>query len=318
MYNILESIKIVASQSINVQINKEGISDFVKDFEHKDITHWLSEAPFDFETLNDRERLEFLLVFNSISFRYWGNPKWTVEYKDEEYDGSWAMIICIKRAIEEGKPILDSQYRSSLSKDDFQDILRGNIEIPLLEERLGITREVAGILNDKFDGDFENLINKSNGDALELLELIISNFHSFNDASVYVGTEVSFHKRAQLLVADIFNIFRGKNYGNLKNIDKLTACADYKLPQILRESNILKYSDKLAEQIDRQETLLKNSEEEIEIRANTILAVELIKEELKKLGKDFKSTEINDHIWLLSQNKDHSSKPYHLTDTTAY
>jgi hypothetical protein len=318
MKKVLESIQIVTKKSKSVQINKASVSDFAKDFEHKDITHWLSEAPFDFETLNDREKLEFLLVFNSISFRYWGNPKWTVEYKGEEYDGSWAMIICVKRAIEEGKPILDSQYRSLLSKEDFQDILRGNIEIPLLNERLKITKEVAGILNEKFDGDFENLINKSNGDALELLELIVSNFPSFNDTSVYMETEVSFHKRAQLLVADIYNIFGGKNYGDLKNIEKLTACADYKLPQILRESNILKYSDKLAEQIDRKETLLKDSEEEIEIRANTILAVELMKEKLKELGKNFKSTEINDHIWLLSQNKDYSSKPYHLTDTTAY
>ena len=58
---------------------------------------------------------------------------------------------------------------------------------------------------------------------------------------------------------------------------------------------------------------MKDSEEEVEIRANTIWANELIKKELKKKIPNINSIHVNDHLWLLGQ-----CKPYHLTRTTAY
>ena len=318
MNEILETTKFVVDNSTSVKINKEKIAEFSKNFHHGNLPHWLSASPINYAHLNDADKLNFLLVFNSTSFCYWGNPKWTVEYKDEKYDGSWAMVATIIRATEEGKPILDAKYRATISRDDYQQILRGNVEIPLFEERWNITKNVASILLEKYNGDFGKLIQNADGDAIKLLELITAQFTSFEDTAMYKEKKIFFYKRAQLLIEDINQTFGGEGYGDLSNLGGFTACADYKLPQSLRRLGIFSYADNLENKIDNLVQLPKGSPEEVEIRANTIWAVEMIKSELKKLGREVSSTGINDHLWLMGQTKKSDDKPYHRTLTTAY
>ena len=146
------------------------------------------------------------------------------------------------------------------------------------EDRFKILQEVFFNINDRFEGKVSNLIHEAKNDAQKLLKLIVQNFPSFSDISKYKGKDIFFYKRAQLFAADIYRIFKKNRFFFLKNIDQVTAFADYKLPQILRSLKIIKYSQSLADIIDNKIELVKNSPEEIEIRANTIWAVELIKE----------------------------------------
>jgi len=318
MSKILESTKFVIDNSRFVKINKAQVAEFARKFEHGAATHWLSAAPFGFTRLNDEEKLHFLFIFNALSFSYWGEPKWTVGCDERRYDGAWGMIAALHRAIEEGIPLLDFGYCSTINKTDFAKILRANIEIPLLEERWKILREIGEVTTAKYEGKLGNLIGGANGDARKLLEIIPENFPSFRDSSPYKGKEIYFEKRAQLFVGDTFQFFGVESFGNLKNIDKLTACADYKLPQILRKLGVLEYAAALAEKIDNKIEISHGSEEEVEIRANTIWAVELIKEEVKKRNSTIMSIQINDHLWLATQEKFPGDKPYHRTRTTTY
>lgn len=318
MNKVLETTKFVLDNSEQIKINKSKIKDFCEVFGESHINHWLNEAPFDFSKLTEREKLHFLLVFNSISFTYWGEPKWTIEYKGEKFDGAWGMIASLGKAIENKKSIINPIYFKDISEKDFEEILKGNIKIPLFSERLRILREVGFILTRDFDGDFGNLVRKAKGDALRLVELILEHFPSFNDFSSYKGRKIYFQKRAQLLVADIYQMFNGDGYGKMKNLDEITACADYKLPMVLRKLGILEYSKEIRDKIDNKIEILKDSEEEIEIRANTIWAVDFIKDQLKKKIPKINSIHINDHLWLLGQIKNPKDKPYHLTRTIAY
>jgi hypothetical protein len=174
------------------------------------------------------------------------------------------------------------------------------------------------MLLEHYDGSFGNLIKSGNGDARQVLKLIVDGFPSFNDRSTYKGKDVFFYKRAQLLTEDVYQLFNGEGYGALEHLDEFTACADYKLPQSMRKLGIFSYSNELTQKIDNLIQLPAGSPEEVEIRANTIWGVEMIKEELKKLGKDVSSSAINDHLWLMGQTKSADDKPYHRTLTTAY
>lgn len=318
MSKILDTTEFVMENSDLVQINRERLADFSNGFDHGKAEHWLSAAPFNFSHFNEEDKLHFVILFNALSFCYWGEPKWTVEYKDKVHDGAWGMILALGRGIEEGAALLDYDFCSKISKEELAHILRGNTEIPLLEERWKILREIGLNMSAKFGGKARNLVAEASGDAQKLLELIVQNFPSFLDVSPYKDKQVYFHKRAQLLVADIYQIFDGKNFGELKNIDTLTACADYKLPQILRKLGILEYATALAEKIDAKTEIAHNSPEEVELRANTIWAVELIKQEVKKRSPQIMSFEVNDHLWLATQEKFPDDKPYHRTRTTAY
>ncbi|MBU0977142.1 MAG: queuosine salvage family protein [Nanoarchaeota archaeon] len=318
MNKILTTTKFVTENSNHVKINKPAIKEFCKTFSESHINHWLNESPFDFSQLNDKEKLHFLLVFDAMSFSYWGEPKWTIEYKGEKFDGAWGMIASLGKAIENKKPILSPEYLRGISEKDLNAILKGNTEIPLLAERKKILTEVGSALLKDFDGDFSNLIKEANHDAVNLLDLILKHFPSFNDFSSYKGKTIYFQKRAQLLVADINQMFGGEGYGKMENMDEITACADYKLPTVMRKKGILEYSKKLEDKIDNKVEILRNSEEEVEIRASTIWANEFIKKELKKQIKNINSIHVNDHLWLLGQIKSSEDKPYHRTRTTAY
>ena len=318
MNKILETTKFVLENSDFVKINHERLAEFSNAFDHGKAEHWLSATPFDFSHFSDDEKLHFVIIFNTLSFCYWGEPKWNVEYKQKKHDGAWGMILALGRGIEEGAVLLDFDYCSKISKEDFANILRGNTEIPLLEERWKILREIGTTMVAKYSGKASNLIAEAQGNSQNLVELIVQNFPSFSDTSLYKEKEIYFYKRAQLLVADIYQIFDGKGFGALKNVDQLTACADYKLPQILRKLGILEYATALAEKVDNKTEIPHNSPEEIEMRANTIWAVEFIKEEVKKRSPQILSFEVNDHLWLATQEKFDGDKPYHRTRTTAY
>lgn len=318
MNNVLETTKFVVANSQSVKINIDRVADFAETFEHGSVHHWLSEAPFNFSHFSDNDKLHFLFVFNSLSFCYWGEPKWTIDFEGKSYDGAWGMIMALGRAIQEGYNILDFDFCANLSVEDFNKILRANTEIPLFEERLKIINEIGQIALKKYNGKLSNLIKEVNYDSQKLVNLIIANFPEFKDESIYSGKTIFFNKRAQLLVSDIYQIFNGQGFGNLKNIDLITACADYKLPQILRKFGILNYSKELADKIDRKQELKHNSDEEIEIRANTIWTIEYIRQLIAKKNPKIMSSEINDHLWLATQEKFSDDKPYHRTRTTAY
>jgi len=58
--------------------------------------------------------------------------------------------------------------------------------------------------------------------------------------------------------------------------------ADYRVPQILRHVGIFEYSESLAHKIDSEEELPYSSVDEVEIRAATVIAVEMIITEIRQ------------------------------------
>lgn len=317
MNKVLETTRFVIKNAESVKINKNALADFCNNFSDSPV-HWLKNAPFDINSLQEKDKLNFLLVLDSISFCYWGEPKWAVEYNGKNFDGAFGMIAAIGKAVENKIPVLDSAFLAKLDSASLESIFKGNVQIPLFRERLNIFNEIGRITSSKFSGDFGNLVKQANGDSLKLLELIVSNFSSFEDSSSFNGKKIFFYKRAQLLVHDIFQAFEGEKYGALKNIGELTVPADYKLPQALRKLGILSYAPELAKKIDSKIEIEKGSNEEIEIRACTIWAIEMMEGQLKEKFPSITALQISDWIWLLSQQKSSGDKPYHRTRTTAY
>jgi len=310
---LIKSVKSVLEQSTHVHINEEKVRDFVRDFNGLKNEHWMKHSPLTNLNLNYQQKAALLFIFNAISFSYWGDPKWTIENKGQTYNrGTWSMIAAIQRAMRENIPILDSSYLANVSVDQLGYLLRGNAEIHLLKERTAILQEVGFIVAQNYNGDFLQVMTDKKGDsAPDIVDKIVNEFPSFNDSSEYNGESVYFHKRAQLLVSDL-------NYSlklGLQDTHHLTACADYILPLVLRYRGILEYGSNLAFKVDNHIEIPKDSSEEIEIRAGTIIAIEKIKEALHQ--PDLTSMQLNDYIWLAGDTIP-QTQFYHLTRTTAY
>src|SRR5581483_11189983 len=100
--------------------------------------------------------------------------------------------------------------------------------------------------------------------------------------SLIDGQEIYFLKRAQICANDLSYLTQMPGGKRLTNLDKLTAFADYKIPQILREAGVIIYSEDLAELIDNYHEIPAGSKYETEIRAATVWGVELVKQRLNK------------------------------------
>jgi hypothetical protein len=60
--------------------------------------------------------------------------------------------------------------------------------------------------------------------------------------------------------------FSGKGLGSFDDIHLLTMFADYRVPQLLRDTGVMVYSDQLSAIVDAGIELLAGSEEETQIR----------------------------------------------------
>ncbi len=320
MNKILSSAKFVIENAKYVKINKDKIKELCKNFHHGDVNHWLSEAPLDFSKLDEEQILNFLLVHSTIGFCYWGDPPWSIEYRGKKHIGSFAMISTIMKAHESGIKILDPEYRSQINEKEFSKILgiRGDNKIHLFNERLKFLNESGKVIIDKYSGKVSNLLKSADGDVTKLLEILTKNFLSYNDSYKYNGKDVYFYKKAQLFISDVFQTFKGEGTGHFHNVEELTALADYRIPQVLRNLGILVYSEELVEKIDKGILIPKGSQEEIELRASMIWTVQLIYTSLKDREQRLLPIGVNDHLWLLRRQKFSEDEIHHKTITTAY
>lgn len=319
MTKVISSAKRVVRQSEKVKINQEkvlAVATQIKDFSQKETKISLAHYQWNFETL-----LQITFVFNVINYCFWakkGEPKWTVKFGKEEVDGSKGAFRCLEEAVKQDRNFLKGETLARLNRKTLAKILAGNVTIPLFEERLCGLNEAGLVLEKKFAGSFLSFYRQVKDDALVMAEMLKNNFSSFEDKAIYKGEGVFFYKRAQLnskVISDLRVIYGKKE---LKNLNKLTAFADYKVPQKLRSLGILEYVPDLAHKIDGLELIEAGSPEEVEIRASTVWAIELIKESLEKAGFKICSAQIDSFLWNLSQTKEKEEKPYHRTLTTAY
>ena len=282
--------------------------------------------PAQYHFFDGSERtLNWLLVLDALNFCFWaekGQARWQIEYRGEVLNGYWAEAAALRRAVEENKPLWDAGYLSNIDRQELASIFRGLSHdgpgIPLFEERLRCAREVGQVLLERFGGQFSHLIEQTGQSGGALALALSEHFSSFRDVATYEGKEVHFFKRAQICAADLHGAFGGSSWGMFTDMDELTIFADYKLPQVLRHYGVLVYAPELADRIDRLELLAPGGVEEVEIRAATIWASELLRREIVRLGgQAVTAVEIDQLLWHLGQDAA-DMRPYHRVRTIFY
>jgi len=318
---VVRSIEPVVLHSEHVLFHPEAV---------KDAAHRL-EVPEDLPELSWKhpchffdggvETARWILVLDILNHCFWPSPgqkTWTVSHGGRLWSGYWGLAASLHRAMERKTPVTRSSWMAALEEKDLRELFAGEGDIPLFPERLRNLQEAGRVLEERWGGDFANLLEESSKSALKLVRLVVESFPGFRDEVVYKGYRVSFLKRAQLLAWDLYCAFEGKSFGEFYDLDALTAFADYKLPQVLRELGVLSYEPSLAARVDRREELEPGSPEEVEIRAATLRAVEALKEELHQRGRRLMSAQIDQRLWILGQRDEYRRRPYHRCRTIYY
>ena len=270
---------------------------------------------------NDADTMDFIFLTASINFAFTDFEKhiiFTTEYDGAERSDSDGMMACLKRAYDRDTPILEGRYLQAVTRADLEALFRGNIEMPMLDERAAIFREIGGALEKSYGGRFHEFLKEGPRRTTAALDRLIETFPSFRDESAYRASRVAFQKRAQLLVWQLHARFHVSGYFALQDPERLTVFADYIVPVALRRLGILSYSDELESAINARHLIPRDSEEEIEIRAASIWACHLLTRAInarRPSDRQVIDTVVDTRLWT---HYHETHWPHHLTVTTAY
>ncbi len=321
---ILDSLRPVIEASEHVRTDLGRIVE---------VARWMAyeELPFpnfgtEFDPVSERERsIDFTMVSNSINSAFSDfitGTMFRTEYQGREWSDSQAMTACLRRAIEDGTPVLDGRFLAEVSRAELDAIFSGNIEMPMLDEKLAVLNAVGATLVERYDGFFHNFVETCSprlfDDGKGLVDRLIAEFPRFDDVSEYRGHTIRFDKLAQLTYWGLYSGFRPTGGFPIEDIGAMTAFADYIVPVALRVMGILVYTPELDRAIETHREIPRDSDEEIEIRAHMLYATALLTEEINALRPAeirIIIPQLDARLWS-SYHTTHW--PHHLTRTIMY
>ncbi|MDD9900090.1 MAG: hypothetical protein OXT65_03850 [Alphaproteobacteria bacterium] len=174
-------------------------------------------------------------------------------------------------------------------------------------------QETGQRIIDNYGGKSMNMVDAANGSAAKMAEMLAA-WPTFHDYATYKGRNGPVLKRAQILPADLYLA----GLGNFTDIDTLTIFADNRIPHVLRCDGVLSYTSVLADTIDRLKPLPSGSTEEIELRAASIHAVELMRDAVRDMGHHVNTMNIDHLLWNRGGEPALKSRPTHRTLTIWY
>jgi hypothetical protein len=169
----------------------------------------------------------------------------------------------------------------------------------------------------RFGGSFTRLVEAAGKSGAGLVRLLATQ-PLFRDVALYGDLEVPLYKRAQILVSDLALALGSSGLGRFEDLERLTIFADNVVPHVLRLDGLLIYEPSLLARIERGDLIPRGSEEEIEIRACAVHAVELLVGRLHRLGRNVTARDLDNLLWMRGRDREYKAAPRHRTRTVFY
>ncbi|MDA9688033.1 queuosine salvage family protein [Candidatus Actinomarina] len=275
---------------------------------------------------NPDEFIRTTMLINTLNFAFTdfeNSTKYEIIREGKVLSDSEAMFVQIQEAISSGVQLYNGNVLSDLDDKQLKNIFKGNIEMPMMSERLDILLNVGAKLSDDYEGDWMNFINAGpkklydNGEGL--IERLTSEFPRFDDTSEYAEKyNVHFYKLAQLAFWGIHAELAGTGDFYIEDMQSMSAFADYIVPVALEVMKIVEYSEELRNKITNGEIIGRDSLEEIEIRSTSLYITAKLTEEINKRRPVEKSIIIPQLDYRLWKQYHATHRPHHLTITTMY
>jgi hypothetical protein len=161
--------------------------------------------------------------------------------------------------------------------------------------------DLGNLVQSRYAGSFGKLVEAADGSAERLVPLL---------AEMPFYRDVGFYKRAQLTPADL----AVAGVADFEDLDRLTIFADNLVPHVLRVDGVLEYAPELLDRINREELIVSGSQEEREIRACALHAVELMRPHLDGVS----SMQLDYVLWNRGQQPAYKALPRHRARTVFY
>jgi len=322
---VLESLRYAIESSRDVRTNYDKLVEVASWMAYEELPMPEYALPFGLSGGDADTAVDFVMVSNLIDTAFTDfahHEKFQVDYAGRHWSDSDAEFACIKRALDSGVPFLSGHYLAKITRGELDKVFAGNIEMPMLDEKLAVLHESGKVLAEKYDGKFHKFVHScsprlyDNGNGL--IERLVKEFPRFNDVSLLDGHEIKFYKLAQLGIWMLYATLHKAGKFRLDDPQKMTAFADYIVPVGLRLMGITSYSKELEYAINTYQLIPRDSRWEIEIRAHCLYATALLADEINKLrpaGMQIIIPQVDARIWTHYHT---TTWPHHLTQTIMY
>jgi len=149
---------------------------------------------------------------------------------------------------------------------------------------------------------------------------------AYADVARWRGREVPLFKRAQITAADLIGAGRAAVaaggelpwWARWEDAHRLTLFADNLVPHVLRLEGVLVCTPQLAATIEAGVELVAGCEEEVELRAVALHAVERLVEVLAAAGRPTSALDLDQALWNAGQSPAIKARPRHRCRTRFY
>jgi hypothetical protein len=320
---VLDSLHPVIEHSRDVRTHVDKVAEVAGWMAYEELPMPDYQMPFGVGSADDA--IDFILTADCVDTAFTDfstHVKFQVDYAGRHWSDSDGLFACMKRAIDNGIPILDGKFLSRVTRPELERIFAGNIELPMLDEKMQVWRQVGAVLAEKYDGRFHNYVkscpHRLYDNGAGIIDRMVREFPRFNDISQYDDATIKFYKLPQLGIWFVYSALRKGNQFPLDDIDKMTAFADYIVPVALRLLGITSYSAELEHAINTYQMIPRDSRQEVEIRAHCIYATALLCEEVNKIrpkDQQIIIPQIDARLWTHYHT---TWWPHHLTRTIMY
>lgn len=208
-----------------------------------------------------------------------------------------------------------------LSAGDIAAVLHQNPDNRVVMELMGLfaraLRDLGVLLRANFHDSAMELTASAEQSAEKLCR-ILGQMELFRDEQPYLGKTVAFYKRAQLTAADLSVAFGNQGIGFFHDLDRLTVFADNLVPHVLRLDGVLLVDPDVVARIAAGELIEKDSTIEVELRAATVHAVELLTAAFQAQGIAVTPLELDFLLWNRGQQPQYKAVPRHRCRTWFY
>ncbi|KAL6766835.1 hypothetical protein ACKKBG_A37555 [Auxenochlorella protothecoides x Auxenochlorella symbiontica] len=304
---VRQSAAAVARVGTHVQISKPAIAAVAASIRASHAARLVGPAAWDTrvhfrDTLRPELTLRYCLVLDALNFCFWPEPG--LEYEH--------LATGLKACVEADPQVLSDDSLAGATPAMVQRLFGRECPVPLADERARFLAEIPEGLR-RHGGQATGLVAAAQQSAAALVDLVVEAFPGFRDQAVYRGRQVFFYKRAQIFVADVWGAFGGAGPGAFHDVQRLTMFADYRVPAQLRTMGILHYATALAEAVDAGRELPAGGEAEVEIRAATVEAVELMRGALAPSLPGITSVTLDWWLWEAGEAGKDAQSPHHRT-----
>ncbi|MDH4116528.1 MAG: queuosine salvage family protein [Acidimicrobiia bacterium] len=320
---VLQSVLPVIEGSAHVATSNEAVDRVAAWMAYEEFAWPEAGVAGEFSFADAVIATDAVMFSNLLNFAFTdfdSGTKFEATYRGRVWSDSEAMFARIHEAVEKGVPLFDGAFLAEIDRDTLNRLFAGNIEIPMLDERVEILRQAGRTLVDHHGGSLHHFVMsgppRMYGAGDGLIDRMVTEFPRFDDTTVVGGLEVRFHKLAQLALWNLHT--RSPDGWFLEDIEMMTAFADYILPVALRLLGILEWSEDLVNRVAAGVEIPRDSIEEVELRAHTIYATALLTDAINAIRPSNLGLIIPQVDFRLWKAYHATFVPHHLTRTIMY